>query len=284
MKRQFTESQQQAIELRDKNILVSAAAGSGKTAVLVERIIRMISEGDRPADIDRLLVVTFTGAAAGEMRERITAAISEKLASEPENEHLQRQSALIHNAQITTIHSFCLFVIRNHFQEIGLDPAFRVADEGEVGLLMQDVLEDVLEEAFGELERAKEEEKEAFPFQLLVEAYGTGKKETILEESILSLYRFAMSYPWPEEWLREHGEDYEFSTAEEIERAPFMKYLMEYTGNMLPELAQQLKDCIRICEEPDGPYMYGENLEKSFEALERAAQAEGFSGCRKALD
>ena len=150
MKRQFTESQQQAIELRDKNILGSAAAGSGKTAVLVERIIRMISEGDRPADIDRLLVVTFTGAAAGEMRERITAAISEKLASEPENEHLQRQSALIHNAQITTIHSFCLFVIRNHFQEIGLDPAFRVADEGEVGLLMQDVLEDVLEEAFGD--------------------------------------------------------------------------------------------------------------------------------------
>ncbi len=284
MKRQFTESQQQAIELRDKNILVSAAAGSGKTAVLVERIIRMISEGDRPADIDRLLVVTFTGAAAGEMRERITAAISEKLASEPENEHLQRQSALIHNAQITTIHSFCLFVIRNHFQEIGLDPAFRVADEGEVGLLMQDVLEDVLEEAFGELERAKEEKKEEFPFQLLVEAYGTGKKETVLEESILSLYRFAMSYPWPEEWLREHGEDYEFSTAEEMERAPFMKYLMEYTGNMLPELAQQLKDCIRICEEPDGPYMYGENLEKSFEALERAAQAEGFSGCRKALD
>lgn len=293
MRRQFTENQRQAIALRDKNILVSAAAGSGKTAVLVERIIRMISEGEHPADIDRLLIVTFTSAAAGEMRERITAAISEKLAAEPENEHLQRQSALIHNAQITTIHSFCLFVIRNHFQEIGLDPAFRVADEGEIGLLMQDVLEDVLEEAFGELERAKEqaafEEKRAegqgreFPFQRLVEAYSTGKKETVLEESILSLYRFAISYPWPQEWLKEHGEDYEFSSVEELEQAPFMKYLMEYVGNMLPELAGQLKDCIRICEEPDGPYMYGENLEKSFEALERAAQAEHFAGCREAL-
>ncbi len=336
MRRQFTENQRQAITLRDKNILVSAAAGSGKTAVLVERIIRMISEGEHPADIDRLLIVTFTSAAAGEMRERITAAISEKLAAEPENEHLQRQSALIHNAQITTIHSFCLFVIRNHFQEIGLDPAFRVADEGEIGLLMQDVLEDVLEEAFGELERAKEqaafeekravekkevsgnperagEEKEApadreqsesaiqreafagkeekraegqgreFPFQRLVEAYSTGKKETVLEESILSLYRFAISYPWPQEWLKEHGEDYEFSSVEELEQAPFMKYLMEYVENMLPELAGQLKDCIRICEEPDGPYMYGENLEKSFEALERAAQAEHFAGCREAL-
>ena len=155
MKRQFTKDQQQAIALRDKNILVSAAAGSGKTAVLVERIIQMISEGEHPADIDRLLVVTFTSAAASEMRERITDAISEKLSSDPENEHLQRQSALIHNAQITTIHSFCLFVIRNHFQEIGLDPAFRVADEGEIGLMMQDVLEEVLEEAFAKLEREK---------------------------------------------------------------------------------------------------------------------------------
>ena len=145
MNRQFTENQEQAITLRHKNILVSAAAGSGKTAVLVERIIRLISEGEHPADIDRLLVVTFTNAAAAEMRERIIAAISEKLALQPENEHLQRQSALIHNAQITTIHSFCLFVIRNHFQEIGLDPAFRVVDEGEAGLLMQEVLEEVLE-------------------------------------------------------------------------------------------------------------------------------------------
>ncbi len=287
MKRIFTEDQQKAITLRDKNILVSAAAGSGKTAVLVERIIRMISEGEHPADIDRLLVVTFTSAAASEMRERITGAISEKLSAEPENEHLQRQSALIHNAQITTIHSFCLFVIRNHFQEIGLDPAFRVADEGEIGLLMQDVLEDVLEEAFAELEREKEalagQEHAGFPFQSLVEAYSTGKKETVLEETILSLYRFAMSYPWPMEWLKEHGEDYAFSSAEELEQTPFMRYIMEYVGNMLPELAEQLALCIRICEEPDGPYMYGENLENSLEGLGRAVRAGTFSDCREAL-
>lgn len=330
MKGQFTEEQERAITLRDKNILVSAAAGSGKTAVLVERIIRMISEGEHPADIDRLLVVTFTSAAASEMRERITDAISEKLSAEPENEHLQRQSALIHNAQITTIHSFCLFVIRNHFQEIGLDPAFRVADEGEIGLLMQDVLGKVLEEAFSKLEeekaagkrlgeaadRAAQEKKSGeaaegavqerisektaegagqeaggedagkyvSPFQALVEAYSTGKKETVLEESILSLYRFAMSYPWPEEWLKEHGEDYEFSSIEELEQAPFMRYIMAYLGNILPEIAGELRRCIRICEEPDGPYMYGENLEKSLEALERAVRAETFPDCREALE
>ena len=143
---QFTESQQLVIDSRHENILVSAAAGSGKTAVLVERIIQMISREKDPVDIDRLLIVTFTKAAASEMRERISNGIGERLAKHPENQHLQRQSALLHNAQITTIDSFCLFVIRNHFQEIGLDPAFRVADEGEVKLLMQDAMEEVLEE------------------------------------------------------------------------------------------------------------------------------------------
>lgn len=126
----FTPEQQKVIDLRDRNILVSAAAGSGKTAVLVERIIRMITDTEHPVDIDRLLVVTFTNAAAAEMRERIGQAISRQLEKEPENTHLQKQASLLHNAQITTIHSFCLFIIRNNFNDVGIDPAFRVADEG----------------------------------------------------------------------------------------------------------------------------------------------------------
>ena len=121
----FTPEQQKVIELHNSNILVSAAAGSGKTAVLVERIIRMICEGEHPADIDRLLIVTFTNAAAAEMRERIAAGIAARLEADPGNDHIQKQSALLHNAQITTIDSFSLFLIRNHFNEIGLDPDFR---------------------------------------------------------------------------------------------------------------------------------------------------------------
>ena len=275
MSRQFTENQKRAIMLRNKNILVSAAAGSGKTAVLVERIIRLISEGDAPYDIDRLLIVTFTNAAAAEMKERITAAISEKLAHDPENAHLQRQITLIHNAQITTIHSFCLFVIRNHFQEIGLDPAFRVADEGETGLLMQDVLAEILEEAFEELSPA---------FQRLVEAYSTGKIETLLEENILSLYRFAVSYPWPVTWLKEHGNDYEFAVKEELEQAVFMRYIMEYMGRILPELEGQLRYCVEICHKPDGPHMYGKNIEDSLDALQKACREKTFSALRDALE
>lgn len=135
----FTPEQQRAVDLHGCNILVSAAAGSGKTAVLVERITKMVCDERNPVDIDRLLIVTFTNAAAAEMRERIGAGISRRLSENPESEHIQRQATLLHNAQITTIDSFCLYLLRNHFNEIGLDPAFRIADEGEVKLMQQEV-------------------------------------------------------------------------------------------------------------------------------------------------
>ena len=126
----WTDDQRKVIELRDRNILVSAAAGSGKTAVLVERIIKIITDKEHPVDIDRLLIVTFTNAAAAEMRERIGNALENALKEQPDDEHLQRQLSLLHNAQITTIDSFCLYVIRNHFHEIDLEPNFRIGDGG----------------------------------------------------------------------------------------------------------------------------------------------------------
>ena len=147
---QWTEEQQKVIDLRERNILVSAAAGSGKTAVLVERIISMLTDPEHPLDVDRLLVVTFTEAAAAEMKERIRGAIEERLAKQPESEHLQRQATLIHSAQITTIHSFCLSVIRDHFHAIDLDPGFRIGEEGELKLLQREVLGDLLEAQYEE--------------------------------------------------------------------------------------------------------------------------------------
>ena len=195
----FTPEQQQVIELRDRNILVSAAAGSGKTAVLVERIIRMITDESRPMDIDRLLVVTFTNAAAAEMRERISLAIGRKLEENPGNIHLQRQASLLHNAQITTIDSFCLFIIRNNFNDIGLDPGFRVADEGELKLLGQDVMRELLEEQYQEKNTV---------FTDCVEYFTGGSNDKLLEEYITRLYEFSMSYPWPEDWISQCMEDY----------------------------------------------------------------------------
>ena len=130
------------------DVLVSAAAGSGKTAVLVARILETATSPVHPVDIDRLLVVTFTNAAAAEMRQRIRDALEVRTEQEADNEHLQRQLVLIHNAKITTIHSFCLQVLRSHFHLIGLDPGFRVADEAEMQLLRQDVLKEVLDETY----------------------------------------------------------------------------------------------------------------------------------------
>ena len=142
----WTEEQQKVKNLRNRNNLVSTAAGSGKTAVLVERIITMLTDEEHPVNVDELLIVTFTEAAAGEMKERIRGAIEKALEENPENEHLKRQATLIHNAQITTIHSFCLSVIRDHFHVIDIDPGYRTAEEGELKLLRHDVLDELLEE------------------------------------------------------------------------------------------------------------------------------------------
>ena len=125
----WTKEQKQVIDLRDRNILVSAAAGSGKTAVLVERIISMLTREVDPVDVDHLLIVTFTEAAASEMKERILGAIEKKLTECPDNEHLKQQATLIHNARITTIHSFCLSVVKDHFHAINIDPGFRIGEE-----------------------------------------------------------------------------------------------------------------------------------------------------------
>ena len=255
---EFTPEQKQVIELHDCNILVSAAAGSGKTAVLTERIVQMVCRKENPVDIDRLLIVTFTNAAAAEMRERISAAILERLSEDGENEHLQRQAALLHNAQITTIDSFCLFVLRNNFQDIGLDPAFRVADEGELELLKQDVLAQLLEERFTTGEEA---------FLNCVEYYCPAGRESVLEEHILDLYRYALSFPFPEEWLSERKEDYRISTVEELEQSEVGKYLLAHLKRTLHALYQDMEKAVVVCEEPDGPYMYGELMEKEADAL-----------------
>ena len=261
----FTPEQQRVIELHNSNILVSAAAGSGKTAVLVERIIRMICDGEHPADIDRLLIVTFTNAAAAEMRERIAAGIAARLEADPGNEHIQKQSALLHNAQITTIDSFSLFPIRNHFNEIGLDPDFRVADEGEIKLLQQDVLAQLLEDAYAGnfVPEALEQ------FHACVEYFCPGGRESVLEQHILNLSRYAGSFPWPAEWLEERKNDYAAGDMEALVRSNYGQYLTERVNRTVEGCLEKLREVKRLCELPDGPYMYGELTDAEIEQLER---------------
>ena len=280
----FTPEQQRVIELHNSNILVSAAAGSGKTAVLVERIIRMICDGEHPADIDRLLIVTFTNAAAAEMRERIAAGITARLEADPGNEHIQKQSALLHNAQITTIDSFSLFLIRNHFNEIGLDPDFRVADEGEIKLLQQEVLAQLLEDAYAgnfvpeEVLTSREghDNEETVPemgaleqFHACVEYFCPGGRESVLEQHILNLSRYAGSFPWPAEWLEERKNDYAAGDMEALVHSDYGQYLTERVNRTVEGCLEKLQEVKRLCELPDGPYMYGELTDAEIEQLEK---------------
>lgn len=280
----FTPEQQKVIELHNSNILVSAAAGSGKTAVLVERIIRMICEGEHPADIDRLLIVTFTNAAAAEMRERIAAGIAARLEADPGNDHIQKQSALLHNAQITTIDSFSLFLIRNHFNEIGLDPDFRVADEGEIKLLQQEVLGQLLEDAYAgkfvpdDVPTSRENRDSEDPsrearkrFHACVEYFCPGGRESVLEQHILNLSRYAGSFPWPAEWLEERKNDYVAGDLDALLHSDYGQYLAERVSRVLQGCLEKLLEVKKLCELPDGPYMYGELTEAESEQLERLA-------------
>ena len=255
----WTSEQQKVIDLRNRNILVSAAAGSGKTAVLVERIIRRLTEDDTPTDVDRLLIVTFTEAAAAEMKERISAAIEKKLEERPGDIRLERQATLIHSAQITTIHSFCLAVIRDHFHVIGIDPGFRIAEEGELKLLKQDVLEELLEECYAE---AKEE------FLDFTERFGSGKSDKKIEEIILKMYEYSRSYPRPDRWLDQCVKAYE---SENLEVRAEERVRMRAA-----DIERVLERGLKICEEPDGPYMYGDMLDSDLEELERLQRAENF--------
>ena len=258
----FTEDQQRVIDLRNCNILVSAAAGSGKTAVLVERIVELVSgsgcDSARAVDIDRLLIVTFTNAAAAQMRERITKALSDRVEAEPDNEHIKKQLMLIHNAQIMTIHSFCLYLIKNHFNDIGLDPDFRTADEGEIRLLKQEVLSELLEEQFA-LGRQE--------FTDCVEYFAYDGREKRLEELIERLYTFSGIYPFPEKWLRQHRMDYHMETFEELVKTEWFAGMMQEISALLQECKEQEKAALKVCEEPDGPYFYAVALEQDQELI-----------------
>ena len=206
----WTKEQQAVIDSRNCNLLVAAAAGSGKTAVLVERIIQMITDRENPIDIDKLLVVTFTNAAASEMRERIGDAIGKALDKNPENKHLQAQLVLLNKASITTIHSFCLEVIKSNFHKINLDPNFRIGDTTECTLLKQDVIEEVFERLYEEANK---------DFLNLVESYAEKRGDNNLQDIILNIYNFAMSSPDPISWLNDSAkqfnidDDFDFSNS-----------------------------------------------------------------------
>ena len=282
----WTEEQKRAIEVRNADVLVSAAAGSGKTAVLTERILELVCDPLHPVDIDRLLVVTFTKAAAGEMKSRIAGKLEDRILADPENRHLRRQAALLSHAQVTTIDSFCLNVVRNHFTSLSLDPDFRVAEEGEQKLLRADVMKELLEETY---------EKAEPDFLRFVESYCAGKTDAGLEDTIEKLCVFAESYPDPEEQLKnwcasfeeEHRED---DRAEGIVprkagqtesalsdcRNSLTDWQQDFVQEMQREAGELLLMCregLRLCRMEDGPLFYEDTFLSDKAQLERICSA-----------
>lgn len=316
----WTEEQQKVIDTHGVDVLVSAAAGSGKTAVLVARILEMVTSPVHPVDIDRLLVVTFTNAAAAEMRQRIRDALEVRAEQEADNEHLQRQLVLIHNAKITTIHSFCLQVLRSHFHLIGLDPGFRVADEAEMQLLRQDVLKEVLDEAY-------ETEAENQEFHEFLEQFSPGKDDRPVMEAVLALYHFSMGQPWPLEWLQECREMYvgggaalaKTDSAEQKKEEPdngskleedsakegeeqnnqtervcgktcdglhdplWLRAAVDDTKHVLEEAGNLVQRAYDTAMEPFGPAAYGLALLDDLEQIKRVARAQDYHGLAAAF-
>ncbi len=243
----WTEEQWQAITVRDCNLLVSAAAGAGKTAVLVERIIHLLNNAENPLDIDRILVVTFTEAAAAEMRERIGKALQKEMvaANRPE---LARQLSLLNGAQISTLHAFCLDVIRSYFYLLDLDPSFRIADELEANLLQQSVLAEVLEGAFSE----------GTPeFLDLVSQYGGKNSDGNLVQLVLRIYRFAWSNPWPERWLEDSAQIFfRQDTAPEITLSTWLEPVKNQLRLSLITADSALQRALQLLQLPGAPLAY----------------------------
>jgi ATP-dependent helicase/nuclease subunit A len=248
---QWSDDQWDAIVTGGRNVLVAAAAGSGKTAVLVERIIRRISSS---ADVDRLLVATFTKAAAAEMSERISMALEKELERQPDNGHLRRQLALMGRASITTLHSFCLDVIRRYYHMIGLDPGFRIANETESELLRLDVLDELFEHKYSG------SEGDSSAFLRLAERYGGERGDEPLYALVQQLYDFAGSHPWPDYWLRESAKAFGADTIDQLETGVWVGRLHADIALALDGAEGQLKEALRLCAQPGGPDPYSDTL------------------------
>ncbi len=257
-----TGEQERIINARNTSLLVSAAAGSGKTAVLVERIVSLVCDKDDPVDIDRILVVTFTQAAAAEMKERVLRRIGEILEEDPENEHLLKQQTLVHRALITTIDSFCLDVIRNHFQDIGIEPDFRVVDDGEAELIRADVLGRVLERAY---------ERKDSAFIKCVEAFCPGNDDKALEDIIMGLFRTSESFPWPEEYLLARKHDHDIERPEDLNGTEIESEVMHSSYGFIVYALWYIESALRVCDANPIMDNYAETfaLDRDFfEALE----------------
>ncbi len=256
---QWTTEQESVIHHTEGDLLVAAAAGSGKTAVLVQHVISRIMDPVDPVKLSEMVIMTFTEAAAQEMRDRIKSALEEELREHPDSAELIREAGSIQNASISTIDAFCKHFITENYAAIDLDPGFRMGDQGELRLLQGDILEDLLEEEY----TAGEED-----FLHFVDTFAQGKTDAGIAELIQKLYESASSHPWPEEYL---------DACLTAEAADGKRFLLEQLAARLRDDAERMDYALSICAEPDGPESYLPNVAQEKQALQYAAEEEDLS-------
>ncbi|EGT3782799.1 helicase-exonuclease AddAB subunit AddA [Clostridioides difficile] len=266
----WTKEQLEVIESRECNLLVAAAAGSGKTAVLVERIIQMITSRENPIDIDKLLVVTFTNAAASEMRERIGDAIGKALNENPENKHLQNQLVLLNKSSITTIHSFCLDVIKSNFHRINLDPNFRIGDQTECAILKQEAIEEVFEDLYEERDEG---------FLNLVESYAERGGDKEVQDIILGIYSFAMASPEPKKWLIDSAERFNIDENFDFSQSIWARAILDTVKIEINGLCLNMERALKEVESIEELETFAEKLSVEYKKIADISQA-----CNKSWD
>ncbi|MCQ4086155.1 helicase-exonuclease AddAB subunit AddA [Saccharibacillus sp. JS10] len=269
---QWSDDQWKAIAVSGGDMLVAAAAGSGKTAVLVERIIRKITDSDQGTSIDRMLIATFTKAAASEMRQRIRDALNKQLSADPQNESIRRQLSLLGQASITTLHSFCLEVIRRHYTLIPLDPAFRIANEHESEIMRQEILEELFEEYY-----AREEDGQTF--RQFIDWFGGERSDDPAFALVQRLYDFARSHPWPEHWLKTSANDFRVPDIQSLGNTEWTRSLIYDARLALAGTENLLLRAYDLAASPEGPAPYLDTVQNDLEQVRRlqaAAQHESW--------
>jgi ATP-dependent helicase/nuclease subunit A len=261
----WTEDQWKAIMAKNKDILIAAAAGSGKTAVLVERIIQKILSEEEPIDVDQLLVVTFTNASAAEMRHRIGEALEKAIDQDPRSRHLRKQLSLLNKASISTLHSFCMEVIRKYYYLIDVDPGFRIADETEAQLIRDEVMDELFEEEYGK--------KDNEPFFKLVDSFTSDRSDAALMDIVRDIYDFARSNPLPEQYLQDMWEMYDVSGVTNVENLPFIQALLYDIELQLEGTKELIKRGLEITKLPGGPAPRAENFKEDLVVIDTLIQA-----------
>ena len=255
----WTDDQQKAIDGRGGTLLVSAAAGSGKTAVLVERVIRRICDAENPCGIENLLIVTFTNAAAAQMREKIQAAIAKKIAENPADRQLRRQQLMLPCANICTIDSFCISLVRENFHALGIAPDFGLLDEGKLGILRGKAVNSVVDGLY---------ENPSDSFLKLCELISDTRDDKKLVEAILKLYSLSRAYPFPERWLRSLAEEFENPCAPE--ESPWGRIIINYAIELVCSCVSDAEHCISLlAAEPELEAKYRPAFESDRAELER---------------